>query len=157
MIINLFRGNSWNELGESEASSGSILMVSEAPKHQLKVFFGVDIAYLWHHHYGRVAWWSSEVLQYLKMCFGGNNWVKQGSRSHFGSRDPIENVFSRKSDSTIANVCLSVCLSRLLSWLLSHFGLFGLTLPIYNNINFVGSFGGHLNPCSTLWTSFLGR
>ena len=46
VIINLFRGNSWNELGESEASSGSILMVSEAPKHQLKVFFGVDIAYL---------------------------------------------------------------------------------------------------------------
>ena len=46
MIINLFRGNSWNELGESEASSGSILMVSEAPEQQLKVFFGVDIAYL---------------------------------------------------------------------------------------------------------------
>ena len=27
---------------------------------------------------------------------------------------------------------------------------FGLTLPISKNINFEGSFGGHLNPCTVV-------
>ena len=59
-------------------------MVVEASKSQLKVFLGL----VWPtHDSSSIVGWPGghmNLCNTLGMCFGGYNWVKLGSRIHFG-------------------------------------------------------------------------